>query len=88
MNWKVCGRNPSWPNLRYKTDICLQELSKTTKHLIQDSWSPGRDLKPGPPEYEAGVYHSSAMFGSNSRFLYFTGHLKTSVEPTSETLWF
>jgi hypothetical protein len=21
----------------------------------QDSWSPGRDLNPGPPEYEAGA---------------------------------
>jgi hypothetical protein len=26
-----------------------------TKNLSQDSRSPGRDLKPGPPEYEAGV---------------------------------
>jgi hypothetical protein len=26
---------------------------KTTKNLGQDSWSPGRDLNPIPPEYEA-----------------------------------
>jgi hypothetical protein len=42
MNWKGCG-------------ICLEGLRKTTKNLSQDSRSPGRDLNPGPPEYEAGV---------------------------------
>jgi hypothetical protein len=25
------------------------------KNLSQDSWFPGRDLNPGPPEYETGV---------------------------------
>jgi hypothetical protein len=24
-------------------------------HLSQDNWSPGRDLKPAPPEYKAEV---------------------------------
>jgi hypothetical protein len=28
---------------------------KTTKNLSQDSRSPFRDLKPGPPEYKPGV---------------------------------
>jgi hypothetical protein len=45
----------SWPNLRYYSGICLEGLRKTTKNLSQDSRSPGRDLDPGPPEYEAGV---------------------------------
>jgi hypothetical protein len=25
------------------------------RHLCQDSWSLGRDLNPGPPEYKAGI---------------------------------
>jgi hypothetical protein len=25
------------------------------KNLSKDSWPPGQDLNPGPPEYEAGV---------------------------------
>jgi hypothetical protein len=25
------------------------------ENFSQDSWSPGRDLNPGPPEYEAGM---------------------------------
>jgi hypothetical protein len=28
---------------------------KTARHLSQDSRYPGRDLKPGPPEYETGM---------------------------------
>jgi hypothetical protein len=39
----------------YHPDICLEGLRKTTNNLIQDIWSPGRDLNQGPPEYEAGV---------------------------------
>jgi hypothetical protein len=41
--------------LRYYPGIRLEGLRKTTKILNQDSLSPGRDLNPGPPEYEAGV---------------------------------
>jgi hypothetical protein len=52
MNWKGFEWKRSWPNLRYYSGICLQGLSKTTKNLSQDSCSPGRDLNPGPPEYE------------------------------------
>jgi hypothetical protein len=36
---------------------------KATKTLSQDSLSPGRDLNPVPPEYEARVNHSAATFG-------------------------
>jgi hypothetical protein len=54
MNWKGCGRKRSWPNLRYYPGICLG-LRKTTKNLSQDSRTPGRDLNPGPPKYEARV---------------------------------
>jgi hypothetical protein len=55
MNWKGCGRKRSWPNLRYYPDICLEGLRKKTKNLSQFIRSPGRDLNPGPPEYEAEV---------------------------------
>jgi hypothetical protein len=28
-------------------------IEEKYKNLDQNSWSPGRDLNPGPPEYEA-----------------------------------
>jgi hypothetical protein len=55
MNWKGCGRKRSWPNERCYFGIFLEGLRKTKKNLSQDSWSPGRDLNPGPSEYEVGV---------------------------------
>jgi hypothetical protein len=36
-----------------KPGTSLEGLRKTTKNLGQDSRFPSRDLKPGPPEYEA-----------------------------------
>jgi hypothetical protein len=33
----------------------LEGLRKNHKNVSQDSWSPGRDLNPGPSKYEAGV---------------------------------
>jgi hypothetical protein len=39
--------------LRYYSSTFLEGLRKTTKTLNCDSQSPGKDLKPGPPEYEA-----------------------------------
>jgi hypothetical protein len=47
--------NWSWRNLRYYPGVCLENLRKTMKNLSQDSRSPGQDLDPGPPKYEAGV---------------------------------
>jgi hypothetical protein len=44
-------RNGLW----HYTNIYLEGLRKTTKNLSKDSRSPGRYLKPGPPEYEAEV---------------------------------
>jgi hypothetical protein len=55
MNWKGCGRSSHYLISRYYPGIFLKGLRKNTKNLIQDSWSPGRDLNPGPPEYETGV---------------------------------
>jgi hypothetical protein len=42
-------------SLRYYSGIFLERLRKTMKSLCQDSRSPGVDLNPGPPAYEAGV---------------------------------
>jgi hypothetical protein len=43
-----------WPYLNFYTGIFLEGLRKTSKHISQDSQSPGRYLNPGPSEYEAG----------------------------------
>jgi hypothetical protein len=52
--------------LEHYPSICLEGLRKIIRNLSQDSCSPGQDLKPGPPEYEAGVLtRSSAKFGRN-----------------------
>jgi hypothetical protein len=55
MDWKGFGRKRTRPNLKYYPGIRLEGLRKTTENLIHDSRCPGRDLNPGPPEYEAGV---------------------------------
>jgi hypothetical protein len=55
MSWKGFGRKWSRPNCRYYTGIRLEGLRKNHEKLSQDSRSPGRDLNPEPPEYEAGV---------------------------------
>jgi hypothetical protein len=55
MNWKVCGRKRSWPNIRYYPGNCLQGLRKTTKDLSHDSRSLVRDLNTGSPKYGTGV---------------------------------
>jgi hypothetical protein len=36
-------------------DICFKGLRKTATDLSEDYQSPGWDLNPGPPKYEAGV---------------------------------
>jgi hypothetical protein len=55
MKWKDCDRKRWWSNLKYYTDICLEGLRRTTKNLIQDSQSQGRDLNLRLLEYEAGM---------------------------------
>jgi hypothetical protein len=51
MIWKGFGRKWSWPNLRSYACIRLEGLN----HEKLNEHSRGRDLKPGLPEYEAGV---------------------------------
>jgi hypothetical protein len=57
LNWIRCERKRSWPNLMYYPGIYLEGLCKT-RNLHQCSRSPDRDMKPGPPEYEAEVCSS------------------------------
>jgi hypothetical protein len=58
--------------LIYSTNpaVGLGGLRKTTKNLGQDSWSPGRDLNPGPPEYETGVLTTRSRRWVCSREVY------------------
>jgi hypothetical protein len=39
--------------LRYYPVTCLEGLRETTQSLSRNTRSPGQDLNPGPPEYEA-----------------------------------
>jgi hypothetical protein len=59
MDRKRCGVKRSWPNLRCYPGICLDELSKTTKTLSNNSRCTGWDLNSGTPEYEAGMLNQS-----------------------------
>jgi hypothetical protein len=48
------------PSSRHHPSMFLERLRKATKSLSHDGQSPGRDLKPGPLEYEAGVLTTRA----------------------------
>jgi hypothetical protein len=52
---KGYGRKHSWLNFMVLFQHSPGGLRKTTNTLNQDSQSLGRNLKPGPSEYEAGV---------------------------------
>jgi hypothetical protein len=54
-NWKGFWRKRWWPILSYYPEIRMEGMRKTTKNLSQDSRFRGRDLNPGPQEYEAGA---------------------------------
>ena len=58
INLNEHGINWLWPTLRHYSGIFIERLSKTLKSLIQDNASPGRDLNPETPKYEAGALHS------------------------------
>jgi hypothetical protein len=59
MNFKGYERKWSWPNLRYYAGISLGRLRRTTKNLSKGILSLGRDLNPGPAEYETGMFNHS-----------------------------
>jgi hypothetical protein len=44
----------------YHPGIYLEALSKTTK-IIKDFQSPNKNIKSGPPEYEAGVLPTAVL---------------------------
>jgi hypothetical protein len=54
MNWKGSGRKRSWTFFG-AIPAFSGETEENHENLSHNSRSPGRDLNPGPPEYEAGV---------------------------------
>jgi hypothetical protein len=52
---KGCGMKRYLLNLRHYPDSRLDILMKITNNLSHDNRSPGRDLKPWPAEYKAGM---------------------------------
>jgi hypothetical protein len=62
INLKICETKRSWPTLRqaHNSGICLGELTKGR----QNSWSPERELKLGPPEHEQLTAVASREIGS------------------------
>jgi hypothetical protein len=55
MKWKGFGRKRTWRHLKVLFQNSPVGTEKTHENLNQYSRSPGRDLNPGPSEYEAGV---------------------------------
>jgi hypothetical protein len=69
MNRKVCERKRSSHNLRNYPGIYPEGLKKIGNNLSQNSKFPGRDLKEGLQEYEAGSANSSnAPFDTGNTF--------------------
>jgi hypothetical protein len=55
MNWKGYGRKRLWPNFMVLFQHSPGRTEENHRNPSIDSWSPGQDLKPGPPEHETGV---------------------------------
>jgi hypothetical protein len=55
MSSKGCGRKRSLTNFKVLYHYLPVGTEENDENLSQDSQSPGRDLNPGPPEYEAEV---------------------------------
>jgi hypothetical protein len=68
----------------YYPGIRLEGLKKTTMNLSEYIQSPGRDLKPGLPESDAGcVNHSTTTFGGEQRGLRMKMNVSWDVAPCS-----
>jgi hypothetical protein len=55
MNWKGFGRKLLWPDFKVLSQHSRGGTEENHKTRSQYRRSPGRDLKPGPLEYEAGM---------------------------------
>jgi hypothetical protein len=55
MNWKGFGRKRSLLNFRVLSQPLPVGTEENHKDVSYDSQSLGRNLNPGPPEYEAGM---------------------------------
>jgi len=62
MNCKECGRKRSWPNFKVLPKFLPGTSEKNDKNVNQYSRSPGRDLKPRPHKYEAGVLTTQPLY--------------------------
>jgi hypothetical protein len=58
MNWKDLEGSVNGLISRYYICITLEGLNKITKNFGYGSRCLGRDLNPGPPEYEAGMINA------------------------------
>jgi hypothetical protein len=56
MNWQRCGRELSRFTCKYYPSICLE--GKTTETLEQYNLSPGQDINPRSPEYNARILNT------------------------------
>jgi hypothetical protein len=56
--------------LRYYPSIHVEGLRKSTKDLSHDRRSSGRNLNPGPPEYETGVLTSRTVLSVQYKVLF------------------
>jgi hypothetical protein len=58
MNWKDVEGSGHGLILRNQFQHLPGRTGENNEQLSQDSLSPGRDLNPGPPQYDAGVLTS------------------------------
>jgi hypothetical protein len=53
---KIFRRKRSWPNFNVVSQHSPGRVEESRENIRQDSRSAGRDLNPGPPDYEAGMF--------------------------------
>jgi hypothetical protein len=55
MNLKGCVSKRMWSNFNVLSRTVVGETEENHDIISQDIRCSGRDMKPGPPEYEAGM---------------------------------
>jgi hypothetical protein len=61
-------RKQWWPNLMFRTSVCMKGISNARKILGLDYWSPGRNGNRQLPQYETGFHASSALNRRHGKF--------------------
>jgi hypothetical protein len=67
-NWEGCGRNRSWPILRYYATTCWMGWRKPRKPSVRIVWFIYRELNTWPIEYKAGVMNTQTSYFGRSEF--------------------